>query len=614
MLSSLVGERDISGKYLFHLPFTINNISSAQEVCHTLFGCPMWVSSRQYRSLKVSEGSSDEVTFGQRPNTVSLYQRYTICPDDLDNLSLYEFYQWYDFKSGQYRRRGARGAKPYVVDVWPRFVGNPADAENYEKFCRAKVLLHHPHRTLDNLLHDSGIQDWPTFYQHCKQTCHPQHQDSPDPLPEVLEEEPESDTESIEGSDNGDLFQDAWMAEAGRAPNAPVGRNINRLGQRDIDEQYPWTQSDWTEEEISIACDWLETQKRLGGAPVNQPPGVDWQLLQGEQREVFLQVIAWYKATLSAEQGRNNHPEPLRINIDGTAGTGKSFLISAISAELQNLALQENKQNPVIRLAPTGIAAFGINGITVHSALSLPVKSSFNPLVPSTLSKFQQRWKDIKLLIIDEKSMIGRMMAGKMDSRLRQIITNEVMGGIGVLLFGDFAQLPPVGDSPLYSSKVPKKPLQIAGRDLYLSFNKSITLQRIFRQEGDDPVSQQFRGLLLRQRTYSINQEDYNLLLTRFSHNVSNEEKQTFNDAIHLFPTRADVENHNHHYLESMHTPVLCCKARHNGGRHAKQATEDQADGLEAELLIAVGARVMITRNIWTDRGTSFSIFYQLPY
>ena len=97
MLSSLVGERDISGKYLFHLPFTINNISSAQEVCHTLFGCPMWVSSRQYRSLKVSEGSSDEVTFGQHPNTVSLYQRYTIRPDDLDNLSLYEFYQLYNF-------------------------------------------------------------------------------------------------------------------------------------------------------------------------------------------------------------------------------------------------------------------------------------------------------------------------------------------------------------------------------------------------------------------------------------------------------------------------------------------------------------------------------------
>ena len=275
-----------------------------------------------------------------------------------------------------------------------------------------------------------------------------------------------------------------------------------------------------------------------------------------------------------------------------------------------NLALQENKPNPVIRLAPTGIAAFGINGMTVHSALSLPVKPPFNPLAPSTLSKLQHQWKDIKLLIIDEKSMIGRTMAGKMDSRLQQIIADEVMGGIGVLLFGDFAQLPPVGDSLLYSSKIPLKPLQIAGRDVYLSFNQSTTLQHIFRQQGNDPISQHFRDLLLRQRTYSITQEDYDLLSSRFSQNLPDEEKNAFRDEIHLFPKRINVEDHNHHYLESAHVPVLRCKARHTGGRSAKLATEEQADGLEAELLLAVGAKVMLTRNIWTERGIYFSPCY----
>ena len=147
------------------------------------------------------------------------------------------------------------------------------------------------------------------------------------------------------------------MAEAGRAPNAHVGEDFSRLGQRDIDEQHAWTQSDWTSEEITTAVDWIETQKRLGGAPTNQLPGVDWRLLQGEQKEVFLQVIAWYKATLGAEQGRNDHPDPLRINIDGTARTGKSFLISAISTELQTLAFHEDKPNPVMQVAPTGISA-----------------------------------------------------------------------------------------------------------------------------------------------------------------------------------------------------------------------------------------------------------------
>ena len=43
-------------------------------------------------------------------------------------------------------KAGQSWGKPYVVDVWPRFVSDPADAEGYEKFCRAKVFLHHPHR------------------------------------------------------------------------------------------------------------------------------------------------------------------------------------------------------------------------------------------------------------------------------------------------------------------------------------------------------------------------------------------------------------------------------------------------------------------------------------
>ena len=131
----------------------------------------------------------------------------------------------------------------------------------------------------------------------------------------------------------------------------------------------------------------------------------------------------------------------------------------------------------------------------------------------------------------------------------------------------------------------PLKPLSIAGRDVYFSFIQSITLQQVFCKQGDDPVSQHFCDLLLCQWTYLITQEDYNLLSTCFSRNLSDEEKHTFHDAIHLFPTHADVEDHNHHHLESTHTPVLHFKARHNGGRHAKQATEEQADGLETDLL-----------------------------
>ena len=127
-------------------------------------------------------------------------------------------------------------------------------------------------------------------------------------------------------------------------------------------------------------------------------------------------------------------------------------------------------------------------------------------------------------------------MARNIDSQLQQIINDEIMGGIGVLLFGNFAQLPPVADSLLYSSTVPNKPLVIAGRDVYLSFSQSITLQYIFYQQSDNPISQCFCNLLLHQQIYSITQEDYNLS-THFSQNLPDEEKDTFHDIIHLFPT-----------------------------------------------------------------------------
>ncbi|KAJ6522692.1 hypothetical protein B0H10DRAFT_1864934, partial [Mycena sp. CBHHK59/15] len=48
--------------------------------------------------------------------------------------------------------------------------------------------------------------------------------------------------------------------------------------------------------------------------------------------------------------------------------------------------------------------------------------------------------------------------------------------------------------------------------------------------------------------------------------------------------------------------PVLRCFAKHNGPE-AKKASEEDAEGLQKEVLLAEGARVMITRNVWTSKG-----------
>lgn len=92
---------------------------------------------------------------------------------------------------------------------------------------------------------------------------------------------------------------------------------------------------------------------------------------------------------------------------------GKSYLINCLKLLLGD------------RLdvtAPTGAAAFNVHGFTLHSLLSLPVKGEFKDLEGQSL---QQLLKDVKYLIVDEMSMMGRKMFGQVDRRLRQVLPHR---------------------------------------------------------------------------------------------------------------------------------------------------------------------------------------------
>ena len=58
-------------------------------------------------------------------------------------------------------------------------------------------------------------------------------------------------------------------------------------------------------------------------------------------------------------------------------------------------------------------------------------------------------------LVKDDYSMLGQSMLGWIDRRCRQAtgISDEVFGGLSIILFVDPGQLPPVADKPLYHSK-----------------------------------------------------------------------------------------------------------------------------------------------------------------
>ena len=95
---------------------------------------------------------------------------------------------------------------------------------------------------------------------------------------------------------------------------------------------------------------------------------------------------------------------PLRMVVQGTAGTGKSFFIRCIR---ESLSLTKNlNQSPILLLAPTGVASFNIQASTIHSALHIPLKK-FMPLEGNSLSNLQQELHHIHYILIDEMSFLG---------------------------------------------------------------------------------------------------------------------------------------------------------------------------------------------------------------
>ena len=98
-------------------------------------------------------------------------------------------------------------------------------------------------------------------------------------------------------------------------------------------------------------------------------------------------------------------------------------------------ALAQLLQEKCLLTATTGIAAFHIGGITLHSALQLPIQGHNNDLGGQALANLQEKLKHIKYLIVDEVSMLGQNMMAWVDKRLRQATTHldVPFGGISVL-------------------------------------------------------------------------------------------------------------------------------------------------------------------------------------
>ena len=267
---------------------------------------------------------------------------------------------------------------------------------------------------------------------------------------------------------------------------------------------------------------------------------------------------------------KNSHKN---IFIQGTAGTGKSYLINKY---LESLSAEERKT--VLLLAPTGKAADLIGGTTIHKAFELP---SCVQMPDEEITDVPKLLQNIKTVIIDEISMV-RIDVFEM---IMQILNFTATKGqnIRLIVVGDFGQLAPVCTS---SDKAILKTLDpdIKG---YYAFNSAkwhkadfekIVLHKIFRQK-DAELIEHLNGI--KYGRYSD--------LEWFKYNAS---PFISNKPVYICSRRKTVDEFNQSAIEeySKENPTTIYQAKYVGPLPAELPCSKT-------LTLGVGVRVMTICN-----------------
>ena len=159
-----------------------------------------------------------------------------------------------------------------------------------------------------------------------------------------------------------------------------------------------------------------------------------------KQMEFFYHVLHCIKSS----------DEALRLFLSGGAGVGKSTVTNALYEALIRYLNSIPGENPdevkVLKVAPTGKAAYNIGGNTLHSAFKIPANRGFEycTLDRDRLNTIRAKLSKLEVIFIDEISMVGSGMFKFLNLRLQQIMgTQKPFGGVSLVTVGDLFQLKP---------------------------------------------------------------------------------------------------------------------------------------------------------------------------
>ena len=355
------------------------------------------------------------------------------------------------------------------------------------------------------------------------------------------------------------------------------------------------------------------------------------QMLNADQERIFTQVSNHLQHQYKHDNKLCNCSEfrPLHMFISGVGGTGKSFLIQTIKEQVATIwATKKHDSLTCAVAAPTGLAAFNVGGVTIHRLFQLPIEHEGQTAGYWSLPKASQKimrttFQNVKLFIIDEVSMLSSLNLVYLHLRLEELFgTDSWFGSMNILFVGDLLQLPAVNGAPVFEALTNKVVLTRLGCMTSVNIWKETVVYDELTINERQKTDMQFCQMLQEVRQGGVSAETIATLKSRVISTTVSAKYCELQDAtqspVCLFPTKRACADFNNDMLSKLpNAPVeLSCTdivdetvGKYKWTKKAATALDklnkdcNLTAGLEAVLCIAVGARVMLWRNIDTANG-----------
>ena len=343
---------------------------------------------------------------------------------------------------------------------------------------------------------------------------------------------------------------------------------------------------------------------------------VPLESLDPTQRAFADLVVGWAKTVLARRgNAARRQPEFCAVLL-GTAGTGKTTTLQAVLERLRETGFAK-----VLVAAYTGVASsnVGAGARTLHDLFQLSkvnaASGELKPLDGEDLEKLAKDLEGLRLLVIDEVSMVSRPMLADVDTRLKEWraftkhpAKKEAFGGVGVILAGDFGQLPPTKAEHL--SLLCPHELQgsaACGKRLFDRFKTVVRLRRIHRQAG----ASVYKESLIRLRDGAMTKEDWQLWqehdLAADNCKLTPQERSKLEDDVtHLFAENAGAGERNGLMASSLarrqRQSILRVASRDSTVAASRQPC-DMYGQLRRVVHLEKGAPAMVICNLRTPAG-----------